>query len=92
MRLGDPEVGQQVGGCLGLHGSAAIGVQRQLTGWDGMLGEGVIKKFLEQDGVFSIGDALVPTIAEARVVIRSGDESDSPGDSDCSDHRGAARA
>jgi hypothetical protein len=35
---------------------------------------------------------LVPTIAEARVVIRSGDESDSPGDSDCSDHRGAARA
>jgi hypothetical protein len=37
-------------------------------------------------------DDLVPTIAEARVVIRSGDESDSPGDPDRPDHRGAARA
>ena len=31
MRLGDPEVGQQEGGCLGLHGAAAIGMQRQLA-------------------------------------------------------------
>jgi hypothetical protein len=35
---------------------------------------------------------LVPTIAEARVVIRRGNESDSPGDPDRLDHQGAARA
>ena len=32
---------------------------------------------------------LVPTIAEARVMIRHGDETDSPGDRDRLDHRGA---
>ena len=32
---------------------------------------------------------LVPTIAEARVMIRQGDESDSPGDHRRPDHRGA---
>ena len=56
MRLGDTKVGQQEGGCLGLHRSATIGMQRQLAGWDGMPDKGVVKQFLEQDGVFSIGD------------------------------------
>ena len=57
VRLGDPEVGQQEGGCLGFHGAAAIGVQRQLTGWNGMLGERLVKEGLEQSGVFRVGDA-----------------------------------
>ena len=35
---------------------------------------------------------LVPTIAKARVVIRRGNESDSPGDPDRPDHQGTAGA
>src|ERR1035441_5953089 len=50
MRLGDTKVGQQEGGCLGLHRSAAIGVQRQLTGWDTLLGESLVKQVLEEEG------------------------------------------
>src|SRR3954454_10098932 len=56
MRLGDAKIGQQEGGCLGLHRSAAIGVQRQLTGGNAMLGERLVKQRLEQNCVFSIGD------------------------------------
>ena len=36
--------------------------------------------------------ALVPTITEARVMIRKGDESDSPSDDDRPDDRGTAQA
>src|ERR1700709_21544 len=56
MRLGDTEIGQQEGGWLSGHRSAAIGVQRQLAEWDSMLDEGVFEQLLEQGGVFSIGD------------------------------------
>src|SRR3954463_9773764 len=57
MRLGDTKISQQEGGCLCFHRSAAIGVQRQLAGQDGMPGESIVKQVLEQDGVFRIGDA-----------------------------------
>ena len=56
MRLGDPEVGQQEGGCLGLHRSTAISVQRQLAGWHVMLGESLVKQGLEQGSIFRVGD------------------------------------
>src|SRR5947209_18986674 len=56
MRLGDAKIGQQEGGWLGLHRSAAIGVQRKLARWDSMLDKGVVKHLLEEDGVFGIGD------------------------------------
>ena len=56
MRLGDTKIGQQEGGWLCHHRTAAIGVQRQLARWDAMLDKGVVKQGLEQGGVFSIGD------------------------------------
>ena len=37
------EVGEHQGRCLGLHGGAAIGVQRQLVGWDSVFGHGVLE-------------------------------------------------
>src|SRR5208283_4566413 len=67
MRLGDTKIGQQEGGWLGLHRSAAIGVQRQLTGWDTLLGESVVKQGLEQDGIFSVGHAPADDAAAENV-------------------------
>src|SRR5690349_5711678 len=40
-----------------LHGAAAVGVRRQLTGWNAMLGERLVEQGLEQGGVFHVGDA-----------------------------------
>ena len=57
MRLGDAEVGQHQGGSLGLHRPAAIGVEGQLAGRHGVLGEGVVEQRLEQGGALGIGDA-----------------------------------
>ena len=57
VRLGDAEVGQHQGGGLGLHGAAAVGVEGQLAGRHGVLGEGVIEQRLEQGGALGIGDA-----------------------------------
>ena len=57
VRFGDSEVGQHQGRRLGLHGAAAVGVEGQLTGRDGVLFDGVIEQCLEQDGAFGIGDA-----------------------------------
>ena len=72
-RLGDTKVGQQEGGCLSLHWSAAIGVQRQLSGWDAMLDKGVVEKFLEQDGVFGIGLAAAENVRRRGRGESSGD-------------------
>ena len=47
MRLGDTKIGQQEGGWLCRHGSAAIGVQRQLAGRYVMLDKGVFKQGFE---------------------------------------------
>ena len=57
VRLGDAEVGQHQGGGLGLHRPAAVGVEGQLAGRHGVLGEGVIEQRLEQGGALGIGDA-----------------------------------
>ena len=54
VRLGDAEVGQHQGG--GLHRTAAVGVEGQLTGRHGMLGEGVIEQNLEQGRAFGVRD------------------------------------
>jgi hypothetical protein len=56
VRLGDAEVGEQEGGRLGLHGAAAVGMQGELAGPDGVLGDGVIEQRLEQGGALGIGD------------------------------------
>jgi hypothetical protein len=60
MRLGDLEIGQQEGGWLGRHRSAAIGVQRQLARWDVMLNKGIIKRALKRT-VFSASATHQPT-------------------------------
>ena len=57
VRLGDAEIGQHQGGSLGLHRPAAIGVEGQLAGHHGVLGESVIEQRLEQGGALGIGDA-----------------------------------
>ena len=57
VRLGDAEIGQHQGGGLGLHRAAAVGMEGQLAGRHGVLGEGVIEQRLEQGGAFGIGDA-----------------------------------
>ena len=57
VRFGDTKVGQHQGRRLGLHGAAAVGVEGQLTGRDGVLFDGVIEQCLEQAGALGIGDA-----------------------------------
>ena len=57
VRPGDAEVGQHQGGGLGLHRPAAVGVEGQLAGRHGVLGEGVMEQRLEQGGALGIGDA-----------------------------------
>ena len=56
MRFGDAKVGQHLGGGLGFHGRAAIGMQGDLAGWYLMLGDGVIEQYFEQGGVFGISN------------------------------------
>ena len=57
VRFGDTKVGQHQGRRLGLHGAAAVGVEGQLTGRDGVLFDGVIEQRFEQAGALGIGDA-----------------------------------
>ena len=56
MRLGHTEIGEQKGCGLGLHGRATVGVQGQLAGADGVLGDGVLKQWLEQSSTFRVRD------------------------------------
>ena len=56
VRTGDSKIGQQKRGCFGLHWGAAIGVQRELTAWHFMFGDGVLEKRPKQRGAFGICD------------------------------------
>jgi hypothetical protein len=57
VRLGDAEIGEELGGGLGRHGAAAVGMQGELAGRHLVLNDGVVEQRLEQTGVFRIGDA-----------------------------------
>ncbi len=57
VRTGDAEIGQQQSRRLGLHRTAAIGMQRELTGRHVVFGDRVIEQRPEQRGAFGIGDA-----------------------------------
>ncbi len=70
MRFGDAEVSEQEGCGLGLHRAAVIGVQGQLTGRDGVLGQRLLEQGLEQGGALSIGDA--PAEPEGSAQLRHG--------------------
>ena len=56
VRTGDAKIGQQKGGRFGFHRGAAIGVQRELTSWHTMFGDGVLEQRPKQRGTFGIGD------------------------------------
>jgi hypothetical protein len=51
-----PRIGEQQGGCLGLHRAAAIGMQGELAWRHVVFGDGVVEQRPEQHGAFGIGD------------------------------------
>jgi len=57
VRPGDTEIGQQQCCRLGLHGSAAIGMQGELARRHAVLGDGVIEQWTEQRGAFGVRHA-----------------------------------
>jgi len=57
VRAGNAEIGEQQRGGLGLHRSAAIGMQGELAGRDVVLGDGVVEQWLEESSALGIGNA-----------------------------------
>jgi len=57
MRAGDTEIGQQERGGFRLHRAAAIGMQRELAGWDVVFLDRIVEQRLKQRGAFRIGHA-----------------------------------
>src|ERR1700692_144624 len=55
--FGDAEIGEQERRGLGSHGTATVGMQGQLAGRHGMLGDGIVEQCPEQGRAFSVGDA-----------------------------------
>ena len=45
-----------MGGGLGFHGGATIGMEGELVGWHLVLDDSVLEQFLEHSGIFSIGN------------------------------------
>jgi hypothetical protein len=56
MRTGDAEIGQQEGGGLGFHRTAAVGVQRQLAGHDVVFRDRIVEQRLKQRGGLRVRD------------------------------------
>ena len=57
VRTGNTEIGEQQRGGLGLHRSAAIGMQGELAGRHVVLGDGVVEQRLEERSALGISDA-----------------------------------
>jgi len=55
--FGDAEIGEQERRGLGSHGTATVGMQGQLAGRHGMLGDGIVEQCREQGRAFSVGNA-----------------------------------
>src|SRR3978361_917991 len=56
VRFGNAEIGQHKGGCLGLHGRTAIGMERELPRHDAMLCDAVFERWFEKARSLCVGD------------------------------------
>lgn len=61
--LGHPQVGQRKGHRFGPHDPAAIRMQRELTGWDVVLANGLLEELLGQLGALTMSDHPAGDIA-----------------------------